>query len=196
MSVRPLLHCSGGSGTDESDSASQKRGDDEEEVVGPERKKSVDSGDTEGSESTDENENKEVTPYFLRPKKETEPETEPRQPGVTLDIGDPAPSAPQVLDVVVWVRVDSITAIDLEKQSFTGDMWLFLVTAKEYKGGAERKKIVEFFKSFPVEDHKEHWGAIQNQVTAAASTDHPKPHLICKGSDRVGLAWRQGSSKT
>ena len=100
MSLRPLLHCSG-SGTDESDSASQKCGDDDEEVVGPggeaERKKSVDSGDTEGSESTDENENKEVTPYFLRPKKETEP----RQPGVTLDIGDPAPSAPQVLDVVV-----------------------------------------------------------------------------------------------
>ena len=136
-----------------------------------------------------------MTPYFLRPKKETEPETEPRQPGVTLDIGDPAPSAPQVLDVVVWVRVDSITAIDLEKQSFTGDMWLFLVTAKEYKKGRERKKIVKFFKSFPVEDHKEQWGAIQNQVTAAASTDHPKPHLYECG-DRVGLAWRQGSSKT
>ena len=130
MSVRPLL-CSG-SGTDESDSASQKRGDDDEELVGP-AGEAVDSGDTEGSESPDENE-KQVKPYFLRPKK---PETEP---GVTLDI-DRAPSAPQVLDVVVWVRVDSITAIDLEKQSFTGDMWLFLATAKEYKkGDTERER--------------------------------------------------------
>mmetsp|Transcript_40699 Transcript_40699/g.64005 ORF Transcript_40699/g.64005 Transcript_40699/m.64005 type:complete len:499 (-) Transcript_40699:100-1596(-) len=193
MSVRPLL-CSG-SAADESESGSERHRDDEEEVVeqaAEAEKKSVDSGETEGSESSEENE-KEVKPYFLRPKKqktlETKPETKPGQPGVTLDIGEPAP---QVLDVVVWVRVDSITAIDLEKQSFTGDLWLFLVTAKEYKEGeAERKNIEEFFDNFPIDrEHKsEYWGAIQNQVTAAASTDHPKPHLY-KVGDRVGLAWR------
>eukprot|EP00435_Cladocopium_sp_Y103_P038368 s2252_g10.t1 len=181
MSVHPLL-CSG-SGTDESDSAGERHGADDEEVVGAE-KKSVDSGDTEGSETSEEKDN-EVKPYFLRPKK---PETKPsKPPGVALDVlGD----TPRVLDVVVWVRVDSITAIDLEKQSFTGDMWLFLLTAKEYKEGeGERENIVEFFKSFPIQKHTEHWGAIQNQITAAVSSDHPKPHLY-KVGDRVGLAWR------
>lgn len=95
----------------------------------------------------------------------------------------------KTLEVSVNVRVDSITDISLEKQTFTGDLWLFLLTVEDFDDGDRRNEVLEFFKQFDPKDHALHWGAVQNLIMAAESTDHPQPHNYQIGK-KIGLAWR------
>ena len=95
----------------------------------------------------------------------------------------------EVLDVAVNVRVDSITSIDLTKQTFTGDLWLFLLTLEDVPTD-KKKKVEDFFEGFDPKKHSAQWGAVQNIVTAAETHDHPQPHWY-KVGNKIGLAWRQ-----
>ena len=95
-----------------------------------------------------------------------------------------------VIDMAMNVRVDTITAIDLDKQTFTADLWVFIMTAKPPRGGV-KKKVEEFLRNFdPNEKRPGHWIASQNLITAASSEDHPKPDLYEKDG-QIGLAWRR-----
>lgn len=95
----------------------------------------------------------------------------------------------ETLDVSVNVRVDSISDISLQKQTFTGDFWLFLLTAEDVPD-ARWDQVNNFFDKFKPEKHADHWGGVQNLITAAASTDHPQPYRYFVGK-RIGLVWRQ-----
>lgn len=162
------------SSEDESGSSEPRRtADDEEEKVQNQKQHQDDHFSESESDSPEENDGVgKVKVHFFRQRKK--------------GIKDPAI---KTLEVSVNVRVDSITDISLEKQTFTGDLWLFLLTVEEFDPGDRREEVEEFFKEFNPKDHALHWGALQNLITAAESTDHPQPHSYKVGK-KIGFAWR------
>lgn len=133
------------------------------------------SGDEDGESESDEGPSRDVEIHF-KPSRKSNVE----------------PQVGEELKMAVYVRVDKLTSIDLEGQTFAASLWVFIITAEKLSK-EKRERVEKFLKEFhPEETPDQHWLSPQNLVDTGDATHQPKPDFLDEG-ERIGLTWKQGA---
>ena len=86
----------------------------------------------------------------------------------------PAKDGVEIIDMAVSVRVDTITSIDLEKQTFSGDLWVFVMTKDRIHEPVKREKAGRVFTKDASISKKGVWIFL-----SSLDAYHPRKESVC-----------------